>query len=79
MLQLIAVAAGGLVAAGVTLGVISSLDKEQTVDEKINTTLVRVGYVSEGVVMGSIIAIPTSLLILITFETIMRLKKKAGV
>jgi len=31
------------------------------------------------VVMGSIIAIPTSLLILITFETIMRLKKKAGV
>ena len=79
MLQLIAVAAGGLAAAGVTLGVISSLDKEQTVDEKINTTLVRIGYVSEGVVMGSIIAIPTSLLILITFETIMRLKKKAGV
>ncbi|MCP4269332.1 MAG: hypothetical protein GY777_27805 [Candidatus Brocadiaceae bacterium] len=79
MMQLLAIAAGGLAAAGITLGAISSLDKDESIDDKVNTTLVRVGYTAEGILMGSIVAIPTSLLILVTFETIMRLKKKAGV
>ena len=51
---------GGLAAAGVTLGVIASTDKEETIDEKVHTALIRVGYVSEAIVMGSIVAIPTS-------------------
>ena len=79
MFQLIAIAAGGLAAAGVTLGVIASVDKDETIDKKVNTALVRVGYVSEGIVMGSIVAIPTSFLVLVTLEMVMRLKTKAGV
>jgi len=79
MFQLIAIAAGGLAAAGVTLGVIASVDKDETIDKKVNTALVRVGYVSEGIVMGSIVAIPTSFLVLVTLEMVMRLKNKAGV
>jgi len=79
MFQLIAIAAGGLAAAGVTLGVIASVDKDETIDKKVNTALVRVGYVSEGIVMGSIVAIPTSFLVLVTLEMVMRVKNKAGV
>ena len=76
---LLIVGVGGLAAAGVTLGVIASIDKEETIDEKVNTALIRVGYVSEGIVMGSIVAIPTSFLVLVTLEMVMRLKNKAGV
>ncbi len=76
---LLIVGVGGLAAAGVTLGVIASMDKEETIDEKVNTALIRVGYVSEGIVMGSIVAIPTSFLVLVTLEMVMRLKNKAGV
>lgn len=79
MFQLIAIAAGGLAAAGVTLGVIASIDKDETIDKKVNTALIRVGYVSEGIVMGSIVAIPTAFLVLVTLEMVMRLKTKAGV
>ncbi len=79
MFQLIAIAAGGLAAAGVTLGVIASVDKDETIDKKVNTALIRVGYVSEGIVMGSIVAIPTSFLVLVTLEMVMRVKNKAGV
>ncbi len=79
MFQLIAIAAGGLAAAGVTLGVITSIDKDETIDKKVNTALIRVGYVSEGIVMGSIVAIPTSFLVLVTLEMVMRVKNKAGV
>ena len=79
MFQLIAIAAGGLAAAGVTLGVIASIDKDETIDKKVNTALIRVGYVSEGIVMGSIVAIPTSFLVLVTLEMVMRVKNKAGV
>ena len=43
MFQLIAIAAGGLAAAGVTLGVIASVDKDETIDKKVNTALIRVG------------------------------------
>tara|TARA_R100000963_G_scaffold25456_1_gene17369 strand:+ start:328 stop:570 length:243 start_codon:yes stop_codon:yes gene_type:complete len=76
---LLIVGVGGLAAAGVTLGVIASIDKEETIDEKVNTALIRVGYVSEGIVMGSIVAIPTAFLVLVTLEMVMRLKNKAGV
>ena len=76
---LLIVGVGGLAAAGITLGVIASIDKEETIDEKVNTALIRVGYVSEGIVMGSIVAIPTSFLVLVTLEMVMRLKTKAGV
>jgi len=79
MFQLIAVAAGGLAAAGVTLGVMASMDKDETIDAKVNTTLVRVGYVSEGILMGSVVALPTSLVVLLVFDMVTRLKKKAGV
>ena len=79
MFQLIAIAAGGLAAAGVTLGVIASVDKDETIDKKVNTALIRVGYVSEGIVMGSIVAIPTAFLVLVTLEMVMRVKNKAGV
>ena len=76
---MIAVAAGGLAAAGVTLGVMASMDKDETIDAKVNTTLVRVGYVSEGILMGSVVALPTSLVVLLVFDMVTRLKKKAGV
>ena len=79
VVPLLVIGVGGLAAAGVTLGVIASIDKEETIDEKVNTALIRVVYASEGIVMGAIVAIPTSFLVLVTLEIVMRLKDKAGV
>tara|TARA_R100001086_G_C11749787_1_gene234995 strand:- start:405 stop:644 length:240 start_codon:yes stop_codon:yes gene_type:complete len=74
VLPLIAVGVGGLAVAGVGLAAVATMDPNETIGEKVETTLIRVGYVSEGVIKGSIISIPTSLLILLAFKAVMKMK-----
>ena len=78
VLPLIAVAVGGVALAGAGLAVVASIDPDETVGDKIDTTLVRVGYVSEGIVKGSIVAVPTSLLVLVAFNQAMKLKGRVA-
>tara|TARA_B100001142_G_C13813619_1_gene453700 strand:- start:101 stop:343 length:243 start_codon:yes stop_codon:yes gene_type:complete len=75
VLPLIAVAIGGVAIVGVGLGVVLSMEPEETTGEKVRTTFIRVGYVTEGVVKGAIIAIPTSMLVLIAFNQVMKVQK----
>ena len=76
VLPLVAVAVGGVALAGAGLAVVASIDPDETVGDKLETTLIRVGYVSEGVLKGSIVALPTSLLILVIFNQAMKMKER---
>tara|TARA_B100000029_G_C16804058_1_gene677843 strand:+ start:211 stop:450 length:240 start_codon:yes stop_codon:yes gene_type:complete len=76
VLPLIAVGLGGIAVAGMGLAVVATVDPDETIGDKLETTLIRVGYISEGVVKGSIVAIPTTLLVLILFNAAMKVQKK---
>ncbi len=76
VLPLLGVAVGGVAIVGVGLAVIGSIDPEETIGDKLETTLIRVGYVSEGVLRGSIVAIPSSLLILLVFNQAIKIQKR---
>tara|TARA_R100001086_G_C11745987_1_gene233913 strand:- start:260 stop:499 length:240 start_codon:yes stop_codon:yes gene_type:complete len=78
VLPLVAVAVGGVALAGAGLAVVASIDPDETVGDKLETTLVRVGYVSEGIVKGSIVALPTSLLVLVVFDQAMKIKERVS-
>lgn len=78
VLPLVAVAVGGVALAGAGLAVVASIDPDETVGDKLETTLVRVGYMSEGIVKGSIVAVPTSLLVLVAFNQAMKIKGRVA-
>ena len=76
VLPLLGVALGGVAIAGLGLAVVSSINPDETIGDKLETTLIRVGYVSEGVLKGSIVAIPSSLLILLVFNQAVKIQKR---
>jgi len=76
VLPLLGVAVGGVAIAGLGLAVVSSVNPDETIGDKLETTLIRVGYVSEGIVKGSIVAIPSSLLILLVFNQAVKIQKR---
>ncbi len=76
VLPLLGLAVGGVAIVGVGLAVIGSIDTDETIGDKLETTLIRVGYVSEGIVKGSIVAIPSSLLILLVFNQAIKIQKR---
>ena len=78
VLPLVAVAVGGVALAGAGLAVVASIDPDETVGDNLETTLVRVGYMSEGILKGSIVAVPTSLLVLIVFTQTMKIKGRVA-
>ena len=76
VLPLLGVALGGVAIAGLGLADVSSINPDETIGDKLETTLIRVGYVSEGVLKGSIVAIPSSLLILLVFNQAVKIQKR---
>ena len=67
---------GGVAIAGLGLAVVSTINPDETIGDKLETTLIRVGYVSEGIAKGSIVAIPSSLLILLVFNQAIKIQKR---
>jgi hypothetical protein len=76
VLPLLGLAVGGVAIAGLGLAVVSTVNPDETIGDKLETTLIRVGYVSEGVLKGSIVAIPSSLLILLVFNQAVKIQKR---
>lgn len=76
VLPLLGVALGGVAIAGLGLAVVSTVNPDETIGDKLQTTLIRVGYVSEGVLKGSIVAIPSSLLVLLLFNQAIKIQKR---
>ena len=76
VLPLLGVAVGGVAIAGLGLAVVSSVNPDETIGDKLETTLIRVGYVSEGILKGSIVAVPSSLLVLLVFNQAIKIQKR---
>ena len=76
VLPLLGVALGGVAIAGLGLAVVSTVNPDETIGDKLETTLIRVGYVSEGVLKGSIVAVPSSLLVLLLFNQAIKIQKR---
>jgi hypothetical protein len=76
VLPLLGLAVGGVAIAGLGLAVVSTVNPDETLGDKLETTLIRVGYVSEGILKGSIVAIPSSLLILLVFNQAVKIQKR---
>ncbi len=76
VLPLLGLAVGGVAIAGLGLAVVSTVNPDETIGDKLETTLIRVGYVSEGVLKGSIVAIPSSLLVLLVFNQAIKIQKR---
>jgi len=76
VLPLLGLAVGGVAIAGLGLAVVSTINPDETIGDKLEITLIRVGYVSEGVLRGSIVAIPSSLLILLVFNQAVKIQKR---
>jgi hypothetical protein len=76
VLPLLGLAVGGVAIAGLGLAVVSTVNPDETIGDKLETTLIRVGYVSEGIAKGSIVAIPSSLLILLVFNQAVKIQKR---
>ena len=76
VLPLLGVAVGGVAIAGLGLAVVSSINPDETIGDKLETTLIRVGYVSEGILKGSIVAVPSSLLVLLVFNQAIKIQKR---
>ncbi len=76
VLPLLGLAVGGVAITGLGLAVVATVNPDETIGDKLETTLIRVGYVSEGVLKGSIVAIPSSLLILLVFNQAVKIQKR---
>lgn len=76
VLPLLGLAVGGVAIAGLGLAVVATVNPDETIGDKLETTLIRVGIVSEGVLKGSIVAIPSSLLILLVFNQAVKIQKR---
>ena len=69
VLPLMAAALGGVAVVGVGLAALYQIEvSDNDFSDDLETSLVRIGYVSEGIVKGSIVAIPTALLVLVIFD-----------
>jgi len=77
LIPIAGLAVGGLAVTGVGLAYLSSeIQKEEDIGDKLELMLIRVGYVSEGVIKGSLVAVPTSLLVLLAFNSVMKLQDR---
>ena len=78
-LQLLAVTDNLLIKEYIPISLLSSLvtsSLNEDIGDKLELMLIRVGYVSEGVIKGSIVAVPTSLLVLLAFNSVMKLQDR---
>ena len=77
LIPIAGLAVGGLAVTGVGLAYLGSeIAKDEDIGDKLEFMLIRVGYVSEGVIKGSIVAVPTSLLVLLAFNSVMKLHEQ---
>ena len=74
-----AVVIGGGFVVGATIAVIGkevALNADDSVLDKAETSLIRIGYVSEGVLKGAMISVPVSLIALLGVNYALKTQKK---
>tara|TARA_R110002050_G_scaffold227394_1_gene363124 strand:+ start:1023 stop:1292 length:270 start_codon:yes stop_codon:yes gene_type:complete len=65
--QIVAITAAGALVAGVTIAVIGKevLNENQSVEDKAKSSLVKIGYFSEGMLKGAIVSLPVCVVVLL--------------
>jgi len=76
--RIIGAGIGIALVAGVGIAVVaqSAANDDNTMIEKAETSLVKLGYVSEGIVKGAIVSVPASVLILLLVNYGLKAQKK---
>ena len=73
-----AIVVGGGLIVGATVAVIGkeAIQKDQTILDKAETSIVRIGFVTEGMVKGAIISAPISIMALLAVNYGLKAQKK---
>ena len=70
------VAVVGLAGVGLAIVAHEVANDDDTITDKAETSLIRLGYVSEGIVKGAIVSVPASVLILLLVNYGLKAQKK---
>jgi len=76
---IVAIMAGGGLVVGATIAIIGkeiATGGDDTILDKAETSLIRIGYVSEGVAKGTLIAAPVSIFALVAVNYGLKTQKK---
>tara|TARA_R110000765_G_scaffold97062_1_gene182699 strand:- start:540 stop:851 length:312 start_codon:yes stop_codon:yes gene_type:complete len=76
--QIIGIGVGAAVITGVTIAIVAKevINDNDTLIEKAETSLVRLGFVSEGIVKGAIVSVPPCLVALLVLNYGMKAQKR---
>jgi hypothetical protein len=75
--QLVGIVGGAAILGGITIAVIGKeiIKDDQTIVDKTESSLIKLGYVSEGMVKGAIISVPVCVVVLIGLNVTMKAQK----
>ena len=76
--QIVAITAAGALVAGITIAVIGKeiLNDNQSVEDKAKSSLVKIGYFSEGMLKGSIVSVPVCVVVLLGVNYTLRAQNR---
>jgi len=77
--QIAGVAVGAALVGGITIAFIGKeiVNENQSISDKAEVSLIKLGYVSEGIAKGLIVSVPASLVVLLILNYGMKAQKKA--
>ena len=76
--QIVAITAAGALVAGVTIAVIGKevLNDNQSVEDKAKSSLIKIGYFSEGILKGAIVSLPVCVVVLVGVNYTLRAQNR---
>lgn len=72
-LPLIPIVIGGAAVVGVVFAIAMSLDPDSKLSDQLETTVTRIGWMSEGILRGAIISGPTAVIVMTIVWIVLRL------
>lgn len=64
VLPLVPLLVGGVAVIGVVFAIAVSGSNDETIGDQIETSITRVGWISEGIVRGSLVTAPTAIIMM---------------
>ena len=76
--QLVGIVGGVAVLGGVTIAIISKeiIDEDKTLVDKTEDSLIKLGFVTEGMVKGAILSVPVCAVVLIGLNVSLKAQKR---
>jgi len=75
--QLVGIVGGAAILGGITIAVIGKeiIKDDQTIVDKTESSLIKLGWTTEGMVKGAIISVPVCVVVLIGLNVTMKAQK----